>query len=159
LLTVALFALGCGEPEPALREWQPSDHQSPHRVFGDRRAAPPESEQAEDPAQVEIRAATALFQSLCASCHGSDGRGGGPARPPAAIPDLTSEELQAGRTDAELAAAIREGRGPFMPAFGDRLSAQGIAALVRHVRRLGGREGGAEPPPSERSAVPSVGSP
>lgn len=138
---LVLFVLAaCEEPRGELREWQPSDHQPPSGgvAEGDGRAAPPEQDP--DPAVTEVRAATALYGSLCASCHGASGRGDGPARPPVAtIPDLTSAEWQDSRSDEQIAQAIRDGRGGFMPGFGDRLSPAGVDALTRHVRRLGGR--------------------
>jgi mono/diheme cytochrome c family protein len=137
-LFVVLLALsGCGEPAPThLEEWTPADHQQ-ETVADDPRGAAPDEVDA-DPAMTEIRAATSLFGAMCASCHGTGGAGDGPGRPPVAqVPNFMDTTFQAGRTDEELAATIRDGRGGFMPAFGDRLSPEGIAALVRHVRRLG----------------------
>jgi hypothetical protein len=55
----------------------------------------------------------------------------------APIADFTDVSFQSARTDDDIAQVIREGRGGFMPAFGDRLSPAGVAALVRHVRRFG----------------------
>jgi mono/diheme cytochrome c family protein len=140
LVVLAIALTACGEPAPELREWRPSDHQQP--AAGEPAAAggavaPPEEQ---SPEQTEIRAASALFSSMCASCHGQLGRGDGPGRPPVAeVADLTTAEWQDARTDEQIAEVIREGRGGFMPGFGDRLSPAGVDALVRHVRRLGGR--------------------
>lgn len=138
VLALALITSACGETQPELREWQPSDHHTANAASpSDRRAAPPE-DSAEDPEQTEIRAATALFQTMCASCHGASGRGDGPGRPPAAsIADFSATSFQSSRSDDDLASIIRDGRGGFMPAFGDQLSPTGVLALVRHVRRLG----------------------
>ena len=86
----------------------------------------------EDP---EARAARALWNAVCASCHGRDGSGQGEKRPPGTqIPDFTSDEWQASRSDEALGLVIREGRG-MMPPFGKQINPQGVAALVRHVRR------------------------
>jgi mono/diheme cytochrome c family protein len=49
--------------------------------------------------------------------------------------DLTATDWQQSRTDAEIAAAIRTGRGA-MPPFLDVLTAAQIDALGRHVRAL-----------------------
>jgi mono/diheme cytochrome c family protein len=49
--------------------------------------------------------------------------------------DLTSPEWQRGRSDQELATAIRTGRGA-MPPFADVLTAQQINALGSYVRTL-----------------------
>lgn len=139
LLVSIVFALSaCGETTPPdLAEWTPADHQQ-ETVADDERGAAPEEVDA-DPAMTEMRAATSLFGAMCASCHGAMGAGDGPGRPPVAqVPSFTDEAFQAARTDEQLATAIRDGQGGFMPGFGDRLSPEGIAALVRHVRRLGG---------------------
>lgn len=139
LTALAIALTACGEPQPELREWQPSDHGQPSAAdpaATDRAVAPPEDS---SPEQTEIRAATALFRSMCASCHGEAGRGDGPGRPPVAeVADLSTREWQESRTDQQIAEVVREGRGGFMPAFGDRLSPAGVDALVRHIRRLGG---------------------
>lgn len=152
MAVIGLALIACGEPQRELREWQPSDHQQPTAgAPTGGRTAPPEADP--DPQATERRAAAALFQAMCGSCHGQEGRGDGPGRPPAApVSDLTSAAWQDARTDEEIAEAITLGRGGFMPAFGDRLSAPGIAALVRHVRRLGGREPGGA---AEAGAAPA----
>ncbi len=146
-LALAL-TLGCGsDASRDLREWTPSDHQPPEGETGERGGAPDEVDV--DPAVAEARAATSLFGAMCGECHGPEGRGDGPGRPPVAqVPDFTTAAWQASRTDEQLATSIAEGRGGFMPAFGDRLSPEGVQALVRHVRRLGGAlppPGGADP--------------
>lgn len=82
------------------------------------------------------RAASALFNARCASCHGSAGQGDGAERPPGTtMPDFTSSAYQQKRTDAEIHGVIKMGRG-MMPAFGDQLTEVGIAALVQHIRAL-----------------------
>jgi mono/diheme cytochrome c family protein len=135
-LALALTACG-GDDTRGLREWSPSDHQPPEGEQSDRTGAPDEIDA--DPAATEARAATALFGSMCAQCHGAEGAGDGAGRPPVAqVPDFRDAAWQAAHTDAQLAASIADGRGGFMPPFGARLSPEGIAALVRHVRRLGG---------------------
>ncbi len=89
-----------------------------------------------------------LFTTYCASCHGEQGRGDGPAadrfardlgvRPA----NLTTPEFQSSRTDAALARAIRDGslavhRSLYMPAWGVTLSESQIADLVAFIRQLG----------------------
>ncbi len=92
--------------------------------------------QAEEEGDPNQRAAAALWEMRCASCHGNSGRGDGAARPPgAALPDLTQPAYQASRSDDQLHSVIKSGRG-MMPAFGDQLSDVGITALVEHVRSL-----------------------
>lgn len=124
--------LGACTQRPATREWTPADH-----------SQQPDSEL--DPARIPeapsgdtiARAAAALYRVSCASCHGEGGRGDGPDKPPGAtVPDMTTAEWQASRSDAEIAAALQNGKG-LMPKFGDKVNPQGIAALVTHVRSLG----------------------
>lgn len=49
--------------------------------------------------------------------------------------DLRNPEWQRGRTDAEIAAAIQDGRGA-MPPFADVLTREQVTALVGYVRDL-----------------------
>lgn len=78
----------------------------------------------------------ALFAQACAKCHSADGTGGLPivANGPRPV-DLTSAEWQRSRSDADLTAAIRTGRGA-MPPFEGVLTAEQISALASHVRTL-----------------------
>ena len=80
--------------------------------------------------------APALFSQACARCHGADGTGGLPSVANGPRPtDLTAAEWQQTRSDADLAAAIRSGRGA-MPPFEDVLTSDQIAALAAYVRTL-----------------------
>ena len=54
--------------------------------------------------------------------------------------DLGDAQWQASRSDAEVLAAIRDGRGA-MPPFGDVLSSEELQAALAHVREIG-RTGG-----------------
>ena len=78
----------------------------------------------------------ALFAQACAKCHATDGTGGLPmvANGPRPV-DLTAGEWQRTRTDAELIATIRSGRGA-MPPFQDVLNHEQITALTSHIRTL-----------------------
>lgn len=127
-MALAVFTVGltaCGERQPELREWAPSDHQLPEGY--------PEGDEAEAP---RAEPGVALYGAFCASCHGPAGAGNGPGRPPMArMPSFADPAIQA-HTDEEWARVITEGRGGFMPAFGDRVSPEGVAAIVRHLRTL-----------------------
>jgi cytochrome c oxidase cbb3-type subunit 3 len=128
-----LVLAACGDPPP-LREWTPADHGQPERVDDRERGLGEPEAPAEDGV---ARAARALWNASCASCHGRDGKGLGPGRPPGAtIADFTSQEFQDSRSDAQLAETIRNGRN-LMPAFAKQVNDHGIQALVQHVRALG----------------------
>ena len=80
----------------------------------------------------------AIYDRLCSTCHGAQGKGDGPAgqmmRPPAA--DLTSSKVK-GQPDAELFQAIQNGRPPTaMSAFKGQLSDQQIHDVVEYIRSL-----------------------
>lgn len=77
-----------------------------------------------------------LFAQACAKCHGADGAGGleMAANGPRPI-DLADSDWQRSRSDDEIVAAIRDGRGA-MPPFMDVLSPAQVGALARHVRSL-----------------------
>lgn len=126
---LALASLGCSESHRERRTWQASDHQLPEGY--DEQAAAQ---------QANVDPGLSLYAALCASCHGAEGRGDGPQRPPMArVPSFADASFQDGRTDEQIAEAIVRGRGGFMPGFGSRVSPEGVAALVRVVRAAGGR--------------------
>jgi mono/diheme cytochrome c family protein len=79
-----------------------------------------------------------VFAGKCAMCHGKAGAGDGAAA--AAMDpkptDFTSAEYQEGRTDDEIAEAIKVGKGA-MPAYGEKLSEEAIQGLVAYIRELG----------------------
>ena len=88
---------------------------------------------AAEPAAID---AAPLFAQACAKCHAADGHGGLAmvANGPRPI-DLTAVDWQRSRSDQELVAAIRNGRGA-MPPFGDVLTNEQINALGAYVRTL-----------------------
>ena len=77
-----------------------------------------------------------LFARACSKCHATDGTGGLPmaANGPRPV-NLHDAAWQASRSDAEIVAAIRDGRGA-MPPFADVLKADEIATLAAYVRSL-----------------------
>ncbi|MGC4115933.1 MAG: cytochrome c [Myxococcales bacterium] len=85
----------------------------------------------------------ALYGVHCASCHGSDGRGGGPLAATLGAPapsDLRELSFLMQRTDDDLQQAISaggKGRGASfkMPAFGGQLGALDVWDLVAFIRQ------------------------
>ncbi len=136
-IVALLLAAACGE-EKEIREWTPEDHAHPPEAEVDP-ARVPQGEGGDAPQGTTTeRAAAALWLMSCASCHGREGRGDGPERPPEAqMADLSDPAWQAAKTDEELAQVIATGRG-LMPRFDDRINSFGIAALVAHIRQLSG---------------------
>ncbi len=97
-----------------------------------------------------------LFRQYCATCHGHQGRGDGPAsrvligRPldwtlPATLSKRSDEDIRKKILDGSDA---KPGERKSMPAFAEELSPADVDALVGYVRQLAA--GNASPPPSGR---------
>ncbi len=87
-------------------------------------------------AQADPAAANAeqTFVSVCAKCHGADGKGGVPAAEGANPPrNFCDASFQASRSDEDLKQVIRKGKGG-MPAFGNLFSDADLLALVHKIR-------------------------
>ena len=69
------------------------------------------------------------FAERCASCHGTDARGG-------IGPDLTRKEFKFGKTDTSVTESITEGRPGGMPAFKNDLSREKIEGLTQYILSL-----------------------
>jgi cytochrome c5 len=84
----------------------------------------------------EAQDGKAIYQKLCASCHGSDGKGN-PAMTKAfgekALNIATKETAQ--KSDDELLKVITQGKGK-MPASGKSLSKQEQKQILDHARSL-----------------------
>jgi mono/diheme cytochrome c family protein len=88
-----------------------------------------------------------LYGTFCAACHGHSGEG---MRYPgmAPFPAVGNPDFLSLACDDFLAETVRHGRpGRRMPSWGDRLRPAEIAALVSHVRALGGVECRRDPRP------------
>lgn len=84
--------------------------------------------------------AKATYESVCASCHGLDARGGERG------PDVVSRPEVVRKTDAELTETLNNGRtAAGMPAFSSFGPAR-LSALVAYLRLLQGRGRGASLP-------------
>jgi mono/diheme cytochrome c family protein len=72
---------------------------------------------------IESLEGPALFQAYCASCHGKDGKGGGPAASAlkATVPDLTRiGQESGGKFPSDRVERIISGDEPGIPAHGSR---------------------------------------
>jgi mono/diheme cytochrome c family protein len=75
-----------------------------------------------------------IYKTNCVLCHAPDGSGSTPTGKALKADDLRSDVVQK-KTDAELTAAITNGKGK-MPAFGKKLKPDDIAQLVAFIRAL-----------------------
>jgi mono/diheme cytochrome c family protein len=75
-----------------------------------------------------------LFDSICAKCHGADGRGGVPSAEGQPAPrNFCDPAFHAAHSDADLKKVIREGKGP-MPPFAALFDETQTALLVDYIR-------------------------
>jgi cytochrome c oxidase cbb3-type subunit 3 len=72
------------------------------------------------------------FETLCAACHGLDGRG----NPLLGAPDLADRTSLYGSDAAALRLSVEHGRNGQMPAFGERLGAERVRLLAAYAIRL-----------------------
>jgi mono/diheme cytochrome c family protein len=80
----------------------------------------------------------ALYREHCAKCHGDTGRADSWRGYLYFARDFSSPRWQAANSDADILAEID--RGPrIMPAYRDTLTLEERQALVREIRRLGGK--------------------
>ena len=95
-------------------------------------AVPPPS-----PTTERVHQAAALFRQYCLPCHGVDGRGMAMRASMPAIPNFTDSAWQQAHDNAQLTAAVQNGKGGLMPAFGGRLQPDEIRDLLAYVRAFG----------------------
>lgn len=85
------------------------------------------------------------FASLCARCHGLDGKGDGFMKFNPPVADLTSSHIQ-GRLDVQLFKQIHDGKpNTAMGAWKNALSDEEIWDVLVYVRMLAGGSGLSEP--------------
>ncbi len=81
---------------------------------------------AKDPKKVDLVKAETVFRSMCAICHGDDGKLG-----LAGAKDLSQSELELN----EIKAIIKYGKGKMTP-FADRLSDKEIEMLAVYIEKF-----------------------
>jgi cytochrome c oxidase cbb3-type subunit 3 len=77
-------------------------------------------------------AGEARFQTVCAACHGVDGKG----NPLLGAPNLTDEIWLYGGDSASIRKTIVDGRNGQMPAWNDKLGEQRVKLLAAYVTKL-----------------------
>lgn len=128
-------AASCDRPPSTdLREWVASDHDRAEEKSRLKSGEQVRGGGSDDTTLIEM-----TWQSQCARCHGPLGRGDGPDGPMVKAQDLTSEELQSQRSDADLARVIRDGKGQ-MPKF-DKIPPKVVEGLVARIRATRGFKG------------------
>ncbi len=87
---------------------------------------------ATDPGAVKI--GQRLFANYCATCHGSDARGGH------GFPNLADNDWLYGNQPETIKASILDGRKGVMPGWEAALGKQGVEEVTAYVLSLSGRE-------------------
>lgn len=106
---------------------------------------PPQAVNRAAPLRSGQQEARALFASFCATCHGTSGRGDGPAAQGLSVRprDYTDRAWQASMTDAAIAKIIVEGgaavgKSPLMPASPQLgVKPEVVRELIEHIRGFG----------------------
>jgi cytochrome c len=91
------------------------------------------------------------YKTLCADCHGTDGRGKEYRESGISIPDFTSKTWFQNKTTSQLKLAILLGKGEEMPPFEDELTAEAANQLAVYVRTFAGLKASDEPQRSSAS--------
>lgn len=106
----------------------------------------PEAAKIQNPVEAtqdSIAAGKKTFASVCASCHGNEGKGGivlsviedkGGTQPP----DLTDNKWDHGSSDGEIFSVVKKGVAPdfFMQPFDGRIPDNEIWNLVNYIKSL-----------------------
>ena len=74
--------------------------------------------------------AKTLYSQKCASCHGASGKGDTAMGKKLGAPDLTKIK----DSEAQVVAAITNGKPPKMTPYKDKLTTDQIAALAKYVK-------------------------
>ncbi len=152
ILLLAVFAAGLGSTLSCLGQAGESPAQARDHASG-----PATDATGEGPVPRLSRneeAGRLLFERYCTFCHGAEGDGFGinASNLLVVVSDLTNLDLQAARSDRELADIIARGslalgRSPQMPPWGRTLNLREIDALVAYIRTFARPARGREAPP------------
>jgi len=82
-----------------------------------------------------------LYDKQCASCHGPEGKGDGPAGKKLKTPPGDFAKTLQAMSDADIAKVIKEGgkavgKAPTMPAYGAKLNDAQVQGLVQYIKRF-----------------------
>lgn len=123
-----LLVVGCSS-RADVREWTPEDHDQDPNQPGIGPRSPQRTPQ--DAAQHGAQLVDLAWDQNCTTCHGREGKGDGPQGPMLHATDLTAAAFQAARTDDQMVAAIRDGKGK-MPKF--NFPPELALGLVKRIR-------------------------
>jgi mono/diheme cytochrome c family protein len=150
VVSMVLFAAGCGGGDEGSKPASAPAAAAPAPAPAAAPAPPPPPAAALDCANPtgEMRGDAArgkvLYAQTCASCHGPNGKGDGPAAPKDPPPaDHTDPVRMGGLTDTDIYKVIcgggaSVGKSPLMAAWGPIVGDQGIRDLISHIRSLAG---------------------
>jgi mono/diheme cytochrome c family protein len=101
------------------------------------------------PEQKRFTAGQEIYKNLCEGCHGADGR-----EQPGAAPNIAGSPTVIGNAGVPIRVLLHGKEGPvgLMPAHGETLNDEEIAAVLTYVRRAWGQAG----MPIDPSAVQQI---
>ena len=78
-----------------------------------------------------------LFETICARCHGPDGKGEPTAKLRLGVPDMTDPAWQRAHPDDLIRQTVEKGsKSQKMPGFGDYFSDAQLSSIIAHIRTL-----------------------
>jgi cytochrome c oxidase cbb3-type subunit 3 len=83
--------------------------------------------------QQALKTGQRLFLNYCATCHGSDARGG------SGFPNLRDDDWLYGGEPQQIKTSIMNGRTGVMPGWGSALGSEGVFNVTEYVLSLNGR--------------------
>ena len=156
LLPLLLLPAACSRAPSDLRVWKPSDHdRAEENSNAQAAAAGTGSPDLSQPAKMlgVDQVVLVAWRQNCTRCHGMLGQGDGPQGAMYGARNLSDPAWQTLVTDADLATAIKQGKGK-MPAFD--LPDPTIKGLVHLVRMMNADRGSA-PPAADEAGAPATG--
>jgi mono/diheme cytochrome c family protein len=143
-----LSLLAWGSPSAVTKELPDQEKSAKKTPAGETRRAGPHA-----PLTVDVQV-IGLYRAECLECHDNDGRGAIGRDSFAKIPDFTSADWHASRSDSELSRSVLDGKGKSMPRMREKLGSIDVKQVVAFVRAFQG--GKQVVPDDEEPAVTSA---
>ena len=126
------LVLGCSRAPDDLREWKASDHDHTSQPGTEQ---VPENQPSSGGMFGISEVVLAAWKQNCTTCHGVVGRGDGPQGPMTKARDLSDPDWQSSASDADIASAIKNGKGAMPPFPLPDSTVEGLVKLVRVLDR------------------------
>jgi mono/diheme cytochrome c family protein len=86
--------------------------------------------------RTSVGANAEVYSGKCGGCHGQDGKGSARLKE-RGVPDFTDAAWQKKNSDADIKAAIENGKGRIMPAWKGKIADEDMPELIAKIRSFG----------------------